>query len=50
VFPVIAILMVILFPVLILLTLSAAHHVDELRRHAACQTTLDRRHPTRRLA
>lgn len=49
-FPIIAILMIILFPVLIPLTVSAVHHFDYLQIRAAFQTILDRQRPARRVA
>jgi hypothetical protein len=49
-FPVIAILMIILFPVLIPLTVSAGHHVDYLRKRTSFRTTMVRQRPARRVA
>lgn len=50
-FPVVAILMIILFPVLIpLKVVSALHHVDGLRKHTSFQTIMVRQRPVRRLA
>jgi hypothetical protein len=49
-FPVIAILTIILFPVLIPLAVSASHHVGDLRKRISFQTMVGRQRPARRLA